>query len=215
MPMREQTRSLVPVQAMRSHKRYVLLDRDGTLITERNYLSDPDQVELIPGTAEGLRQLSQLGLGLVVLTNQSGIARGYFDQIRLAEIHKRMCDMLAVDGVHLDGIYVCPHLPEDDCGCRKPRPGLVATAAAELGFDPATSFMVGDKPCDIELGRQIGASTFLVRTGYGTKYESAPTTQADYVVDNVLHAARTIAQIVSASADTNSQVSKRVFPNKV
>lgn len=189
---------------MRPNKRYVLFDRDGTLITERNYLSDPDQVELIPGTTEGLRQLSQLGFGLAVLTNQSGIARGYFDQKRLAEIHKRMCDMLAAGDVRLDGIYVCPHLPEDNCTCRKPRTGLVKTAAAELGFDPATSFVVGDKPCDIELGRQIGASTFLVRTGYGIKYEGSKTSQADHVVDDVLEAATVIRQIVARESDLDS-----------
>ena len=141
-------------------KRFVLLDRDGTIVVERNYLSHPDQVELIPGVAEGLKRLAQLGLGLLVVTNQSGIARGYFDEVRLAQIHRRMCDMLAAHGVRLDGIYVCPHMPEDDCGCRKPRAGLVATAAAELGFDPTDSFIVGDKPCDIELGRRVGASHF-------------------------------------------------------
>lgn len=185
-------------------KRFVLLDRDGTIVVERNYLSHPDQVELIPGAAEGLKQLAQLGLGLLVVTNQSGIARGYFDEVRLAQIHRRMCDMLAAHGVHLDGIYVCPHMPVDDCGCRKPRAGLVATAAAELGFDPTDSFIVGDKPCDIELGRRVGARTFLVRTGYGTQHESGNTARPDYVVNDVLGAAHIIAQIISAASDTDS-----------
>ena len=181
------------------NKRFVLLDRDGTIVVERNYLSHPDQVELISGAAEGLKRLAQLGLGLLVVTNQSGIARGYFDEVRLAQIHRRMCDMLAVHGVHLDGIYVCPHMPEDDCVCRKPRAGLVATAAAELGFDPTDSFIVGDKPCDIELGHRVGASTFLVRTGYGAQHESEKTAHPDYVVDDVLGAARIIAQIIPAA----------------
>jgi D-glycero-D-manno-heptose 1,7-bisphosphate phosphatase len=186
-------------------KRFVLLDRDGTIVAERNYLSHPDQIELIPGAAEGLKRLSQLGFGLLVITNQSGIARGYFDEGRLAQIHGRMCDMLAEHDIRLDGIYVCPHMPEDDCGCRKPRVGLVVTAAAELGFDPTGCFMVGDKPCDIELGRRVGAGTFLVRTGYGTQHESGKTAQADYVVDDLLGVARIIAQITSSASGTDSR----------
>ena len=186
------------------NKRFVLLDRDGTIVVERNYLSHPDQIKLIPGAAEGLKLLAQLGLGLLVVTNQSGIARGYFDEVRLAQIHERMCDLLAEQGVRLDGIYVCPHMPKDHCGCRKPQAGLVATAAAELGFDPTDSFMVGDKPCDVELGRRIGACTFLVRTGYGTQHEREKTAQADYVVDDLLAAARIIAQIIPATSDTDS-----------
>ncbi len=158
---------------MSAPRRYVLLDRDGTVIVERNYLSDPSQVELIPGAAEGLRSLSRMGLGLLIVTNQSGIGRGYFDDARLAEIHGRMCGMLADEGVVLDGIYVCPHTPEEGCDCRKPRTGLISQAAARHGFEPAEAFVIGDKACDIELGQRIGACTLLVRTGYGAQYEKA------------------------------------------
>ena len=118
-----------------SQRRFVLLDRDGTLIVERNYLSDPDQVELIPGAAAGLRRLAARGLGLVLVTNQSGIGRGFFDAARLAEIHERLTALLRAERVELDGIYVCPHHPDQACDCRKPRPALVLRAAAELGFD--------------------------------------------------------------------------------
>src|SRR5262245_39345312 len=153
-------------------RRFVLLDRDGTINAERHYLSDPGQLELLPGVAAGLAEMQRLGLGLVVVTNQSGIARGYFSDARLAEIHNRMGALLHSAGVHLDGIYVCPHGPDDGCEGRKPLPGLVTHAAGELGFDPAQAFVIGDKPCDIELGREVGATTLLVRTGYGAHYAS-------------------------------------------
>ncbi len=105
-----------------------LLDRDGTIIAERSYLSDPDQVELLPGTVEGLRRLQRMGCGLVVITNQSGIGRGYFTETQLARIHERMKALLAREQVRLDGIYICPHRPEEHCSCRKPEPGLVFAA---------------------------------------------------------------------------------------
>jgi D-glycero-D-manno-heptose 1,7-bisphosphate phosphatase len=179
--------------------RFVLLDRDGTIIVERHYLSDPQQMELIAGVGCGLRQLSAMGLGLAVITNQSGIGRGFFGETRLALIHGRLCELLAKEGVHLQGIYVCPHTPEDDCPCRKPRPGLVELAAKALGFDPPAAFVIGDKPCDIELGRRIGATTFLVRTGYGAEVAAEAIVNPDYVVDGVREAARIIEQLLDAS----------------
>src|SRR6266849_6362832 len=125
--------------------RFALLDRDGTIIHERHYLANPADVELLPGAAQGLRQLRRLGFGLLIVTNQSGLARGYFDQPQLERIHARMCDLLTVAGVTLDGIYVCPHLPEAQCRCRKPRPGLAERAVAEHRFDPTQAIVVGDK----------------------------------------------------------------------
>ena len=148
-------------------RRFVLLDRDGTLIVERHYLSDPDQVELIPGAAAGLRRLRERGLGLAVVTNQSGIGRGFFDAARLAEIHQRLIEMLRAERVELDGIYFCPHHPDEACGCRKPQPALALRAAAELGFDATRAFVVGDMASDVALGRALGATTLLVRTGHG------------------------------------------------
>jgi len=174
-------------------RRFVLLDRDGTLIAERNYLARVEDVELFPNTVPGLRLLHQAGLGLAVLTNQSGLGRGYFDWAALNAVHTHLAQLLANEGVSLDGIFVCPHTPDDDCACRKPQTGLVQQAAAELHFDPAASFVLGDKPCDIELGRQIGAATFLVRSGYGALWERQGL-QADYIVDDVLAAARIILE---------------------
>lgn len=182
-------------------RRFVLLDRDGTLIAERNYLARVEDVELLPGVAQGLRLLNHAGLGLAVLTNQSGLARGYFDRAALDTIHARLTQLLADEGVSLSGIYVCPHAPDDGCDCRKPQPGLAQRAAAELHFDPAACFVIGDKPCDIELGRSLGAVTFLVRTGYGASWEREGL-RADYIVDDVLAAAHIILELhVSTTAN--------------
>ena len=160
-----------------------MLDRDGTMTYERHYLADPADVELLPGAARGMRELCRLGFALVVVTNQSGLARGYFDQTQLDRIHARLRDLLSIEGVTLDGIYVCPHLPQAHCMCRKPRAGLVRQAVAEHGFDPAQAIVVGDKSCDVDLGRAVGAMSFLVRTGYGAQFESS--TSAHVVVDDL------------------------------
>ncbi|HSV28762.1 MAG TPA: D-glycero-beta-D-manno-heptose 1,7-bisphosphate 7-phosphatase [Candidatus Omnitrophota bacterium] len=179
-------------------KRFVLIDRDGTINVEKNYLSDPDQLELLPGVAEALRMLQSMGLGIAVITNQSGIARGYFGLDALARVHARLREILKAEGVAVDGIYICPHGPDDDCACRKPLPGMVEQAMAEHGFDPKAAFMIGDKEADVGLGRGVGATTFLVRTGYGRKYEAA--TKADHVVDDLLAAAHVIAAQVADKA---------------
>ncbi|MDQ7821495.1 MAG: HAD family hydrolase [Candidatus Eremiobacteraeota bacterium] len=150
---------------------FVVLDRDGTLIEERHYLSDPGQVALLPGAAEAMRQMKEKGLGIIVVSNQSAVGRGFIDEMRLGEIHERLVTLLAGEGVTLDGIFYCPHVPEDNCRCRKPKDGLIRQAAEQLGLDPARSFVIGDKKCDIDLGIAVGAVPLLVRTGYGKRTE--------------------------------------------
>lgn len=177
-------------------KKIVILDRDGTIITERNYLSHHSQVELIPNAAIGLKELRELGLGLLVITNQAGIGKGYFSLDDLKLIHKRMIDLLAIEGVSLDGIYFCPHIPEDNCNCRKPKLGLVEKATKEHNFDPKASFVIGDKAIDIELGQKIGAKTFLVRTGYGAEVEKQNLVKPDRTVDDLLQASEIIKTLV-------------------
>lgn len=164
-------------------KRFVLLDRDGTLVVHRPYLSHPDQVELIPGAVEALKEFKKLGLGVVVITNQSGISRGYFDLKTLEKIHKRLIDLLAKEEIFLDDIYFCPHTLEDNCLCRKPKVGLIELAVKKHHFEPKLCFVIGDNKSDIELGRNIGATTILVRTGYGRQIEKELI--PDYVVDNL------------------------------
>ena len=164
-------------------RRFALLDRDGTVNVDKHYLSDPDQLELIAGSGEAIARLNQAGWGVVIVTNQSGIGRGYFDLERLEQIHARLHQLLAAHGAHVDDIQICPHGPDDDCPCRKPLPGLVEAAAQRLGFDPKLAIMVGDKEADVGLGHAVGATSFLVRTGYGKTQEA--NTKADYVVDDL------------------------------
>ena len=178
-----------------ARRRFVALDRDGTIIVERGYLSAPEQVELLPGAAQGLGTMRTLGLGLVIVTNQSAVGRGYFDRGRLEEIHARLRELLAAEGVTMDGIYVCPHTPEDGCRCRKPLPGLLEQAARDLGFEARKGFVIGDKPCDIEMGQAVGATTLLVRTGYGAEHAAAGTVAADYVVNDLVEAAAILGQL--------------------
>jgi histidinol-phosphate phosphatase family protein len=174
---------------------FIILDRDGTIIEEREYLSRPEQVMLIPGVGRALRKFRQMGFGLVVTTNQSGVGRGLFDEAQLTRIHHRLNELLAAEGVHLDGFYVCIHKPDDGCDCRKPKLGLLQKAAAELGFRPENSIVIGDKDCDIDMGRGAGAVTFLVRTGYGAQFES--TAAADFVVDDLVAASASIQRLMS------------------
>jgi D-glycero-D-manno-heptose 1,7-bisphosphate phosphatase len=173
-------------------RRYVLLDRDGTINAERHYLADPDGLALLPNALAGLRRMMELGLGLVVISNQSGVSRGYIEPTALTAIHERLRFLLAEGGVVLDGIYVCPHTDADNCACRKPKPGLVQQAAAQLGFDPGKAFVIGDKACDIDLGRAVGATTLLVRTGYGSQVGAAVEEHADHIVSDLLSAAQVL-----------------------
>lgn len=152
----------------------VFLDRDGTLIEEVHYLAHPEQVRLIPGAAEAVRRLNSLGVLVVVVTNQGGVARGYFPESRVTEVHEHLAALLAQQGARVDAFYYCPHHPTEGldpyrvaCDCRKPRPGMLLAAARDLGIDLARSWMIGDKPCDAGAGHAAGCRSLLVRTGHG------------------------------------------------
>lgn len=177
-------------------KRFVILDRDGTIIVEHCYLSQPKQVKLLSGAACGLAHMKSLGLGLIIITNQSGIGRGYFDYPRLGRIHQRLKDLLIQEDVIVDAIYVCPHTPEDECNCRKPNTGLLEQAGSDFGFNPASCFIIGDKVVDIELGQRVNATTFLVRTGYGAELEREGIVKPDYIVDDLEQAAQVIERLL-------------------
>jgi D-glycero-D-manno-heptose 1,7-bisphosphate phosphatase len=185
---------------MAPERRFVVLDRDGTIIVEKHYLADPDAVELIEGAGVALRRLAGLGLGLVVVTNQSAVGRGLVDLERLAAIHARMESLLADEGVRLAGIYACPHHPDEACGCRKPRTALVERAARELGFEPRRAFVVGDMASDVDLGRAVGATTVLVRTGHGERASEAGAARAHHVVADLAEAAALIERLVGGPA---------------
>jgi D-glycero-D-manno-heptose 1,7-bisphosphate phosphatase len=183
-------------------RRFALLDRDGTIIVERTYLDDPEQVELIPGAPAAIVRLrEELGLGVVVVTNQAQVGRGLLRPERLREVHARLETLLAAEGAHLDGLFVCPHAPEDGCACRKPAPGMALEAAARFGFDLTQAFVVGDLPSDMGLGRAVGATTIFVLTGHGADELPAAAGLADHVADDLPAAVAIIAALVADGAE--------------
>src|SRR3984885_888181 len=151
-------------------KRLALIDRDGTIIVDKVYLSDPDGIEFAPGAIEGLRLLQDAGFALVLITNQSGIARGYFDLATLGRIHNRLQSMLVAEGIRLKAIYFCPHGPDEGCDCRKPAPGMVTRAMRDLGFRPTEVVLVGDT--DADMGAAAAAGVKGVRVGASGSFPS-------------------------------------------
>jgi D-glycero-D-manno-heptose 1,7-bisphosphate phosphatase len=178
-------------------KRAVFLDRDGTLIDEVGYLDRPERVVLYPWSAAAIAALNRAGIRVVMVTNQSGVARGFFDEATVDAVHRHIAGQLAQAGAAIDAYYYCPHHPDGKvrayaqaCDCRKPGRALVDRAVAEFGVDPAASFTVGDRWLDISLARTIGAKGVLVRTGYGLTEEVRPPhgLGADAVADNLIGA---------------------------
>jgi D-glycero-D-manno-heptose 1,7-bisphosphate phosphatase len=178
---------------------FVILDRDGTLIEERHYLADPKQVVLLPGVGSALRSLRDLALKLIVISNQSGIGRGYFNWEKLRRVDAVMEQYLSEEGIALDGTYYCPHHPDNGCICRKPGTGLVDKAVLQLGLDLRQCYVIGDRASDVELGKNIGATTFLVRTGYGEKVALEEQHGADFTVDNLKEASGIIRGFLRAT----------------
>jgi histidinol-phosphate phosphatase family protein len=174
----------------------VLLDRDGTIIVERGFPKDPAEVELLPGAAEAIRRLRARGLVAVVISSQSGIGRGHLTFEDVARVNGRLMELLAEQGTTLDAIHFCPHAPGDGCGCRKPQSELLLRAAAEFGADLSRSFFVGDKKDDVDAGRRVGATTILVRTGYGAALAFAPGEGPDLFAEDLAEAARLIEERV-------------------
>src|SRR5436190_4426370 len=151
----------------RANNRAVFLDRDGTIMEDANYVGRLDQVVLIPSAKQALRRLRDAGFKLFIVTNQSGVGRGYFPREAVEEIHAHLDEQFGPEGVSFDRYYVCPHHPEDNCDCRKPKPKLLRDAAAEYGLNLARCFMIGDRPTDIQAGKSAGTQTILVLTGAG------------------------------------------------
>ncbi len=144
--------------------RAVFLDRDGTIIVDRNYLSDPAGVEFLPGAIEGMRRLSKLGLALVVVSNQSGVGRGYYTLADMNAVMEKFTGDLREAGVIIDGVYTCPHAPEEHCRCRKPATGMALDAAKDLKIRSKGGYMIGDKASDIRFGKAIECRTVLIGT---------------------------------------------------
>jgi histidinol-phosphate phosphatase family protein len=145
----------------------VFLDRDGTLIVEKRYLSDPRGVELEEGVVDGLARLQEDGHPLIVLSNQSGIGRGMFTEQDAERVNERVAALLSGFGIHILAWYMCPHAPDFACDCRKPLPGMPLAASRDLGLALPGSYVVGDKQCDLEVADAIGGTGILVTTGHG------------------------------------------------
>ena len=179
----------------------VILDRDGVINEDSpNFIKSVAEWHPVPGSLEGIALLCQAGFRVFIASNQSGIGRGLLDETRLGEIHGRMRRLLEDDGALLGPIYHCPHLPAAECGCRKPRPGLVQQAARELTFDPRACVVIGDKACDVQLGQALGARSILVRTGYGAEQASLCGDQADAVVDDLMASVDIVRRWLAAPA---------------
>jgi len=171
-------------------KSAVFVDRDDTLIADVGYCKDPDRVQLLPGVVEGLQRLSRAGMAIIVVTNQSGLGRGVFTEDDLSAVHARLRSELEASGVGLRAIYYCPHLPEDNCSCRKPRPGLLLKAASEMDLNLKTCFMIGDRELDLLAGRAAGTRTILVSKEVQERADVERI--ADFVVKNLVEAASVI-----------------------
>jgi heptosyltransferase II len=146
----------------------VFLDRDGTLNPDPGYIATPSGFELLPGVGAALARLKRAGARLIIVTNQSGIARGKFTVRDLNLIHTKLRTLLAEEGVLLDGIYVCPHHPDDRCHCRKPGTAMIERAVTNLHLDMARAYVVGDQARDVEMALRVGARVVLVTTGVGS-----------------------------------------------
>jgi histidinol-phosphate phosphatase family protein len=177
----------------------VFIDKDGTLIDDVPYNVDPDLIRLSRGAGEGAAQLAESGYAIVVVSNQSGIARGLFDESELFAVERRLRELLAEWYVPLAGFFYCPHHPEGEvsrycqvCECRKPAPGLLQQAADELGLDLARSWMVGDILDDVEAGHRAGCRTVLLDVGHETQWQWSERRRPDFLAADMGWAARII-----------------------
>ena len=185
--------------------RAIFLDRDGTLNEEDGYISSPERFRLYSFAAEAVRLINQSGWKAIVLTNQSGVARGYFTETTLIEIHERMEESLRLQGARIDAIYYCAHHPDYgsppyrlDCDCRKPKPGLAERAARDFNLDLNRCYAIGDRFRDIESGHAVGARGVMVMTGFGRgEYETERQRwprQPDHVAEDLLEAVKLVLQ---------------------
>jgi D-glycero-D-manno-heptose 1,7-bisphosphate phosphatase len=177
--------------------RAVFLDRDGTLIEDVGYLDRVGRLRLFPWSVDAVRLLNRAGLEVIVVTNQAGVARGVIEEQVVCDLHAHISGLFEAGGARLDAWYYCPHLPESTieryrvaCACRKPGPGMIRRAEQERGIDAARSFVVGDRWLDVELGHGVGATSLMVRTGYGATeaLRPRPGVAVAAVVSNLMEA---------------------------
>lgn len=189
---------------VRRDKIAVFMDRDGTITEEMGYLKDPKKLRLIPRSGKAIKLLNEKRILVIVVSNQSGVARGYFTEKTVRETHKRLEELLKEKGAHLDSTYYCPHHPEfgppkyrKDCSCRKPKPGMLEKAARRFNLDLKRCYVIGDKVEDIKLARNVGAKGILVLTGYGRRSKSKKI-DPDHTAKDLYHAVRWILKKVDS-----------------
>jgi D-glycero-D-manno-heptose 1,7-bisphosphate phosphatase len=180
------------VSATVESDKVIILDRDGTLVIDRGYMDDPALLEFEACAADALQWWHQHGYRVVVITNQSGVGRGYFSVERAEEMNARLHTMVEALGFRLERIYYCPHRPDAGCDCRKPALGLLTQAASELAFDPRRTVVIGDKESDIEFGQCAGAKTIMIAADSSTLAMRA---RPDLVTSNLLDAARAVTTL--------------------
>lgn len=184
---------------MMDKKIAVFIDRDGTISEEIGYVNHPERFKLLPRSGQAIRMINEMGLKAVVVTNQAGVARGYFPEWMIQKVHDKMEGLLEKEGARLDAIYYCPHHPKAgeppyraDCECRKPRTGMIDSAAKDLNIDVKKSYMIGDKITDVEFAHRVGAKGIFVKTGYGRGelelYGDTWTTTPDFIAEDLLDA---------------------------
>jgi D-glycero-D-manno-heptose 1,7-bisphosphate phosphatase len=176
---------------LENKRKTVFLDRDGVIIVENNFQCDPKSIDFIPGSIQALRSLSPNYI-TVVISNQSGISRGYFSKEDVERFQEALDKMLQNAGVTIAAWYFCPHGPGDGCSCRKPSPGMIFRAAQELPIDLDGSWMVGDKSSDVAAGKAAGLKTVLVNTGYAGREPYCSPIDADFIADDLLAAVNII-----------------------
>lgn len=175
-------------------QRVVFLDRDGTINEDVEYLSDPSGLVIIEGAGKAIRLLNERGIKVIVVTNQSGVGRGYFKDSDVEAVNAKLKELLAIDGASIDAVYYCAHTPHDGCECRKPGKALASLAAREHGFDLTGAYVVGDKSSDLGLARNIDARGVLVLTGKGAKEAEGLVEPPDFIAQDLLSAVEWILE---------------------
>jgi D-glycero-D-manno-heptose 1,7-bisphosphate phosphatase len=181
----------MPDEARRD-ARAIFMDRDGTVSEEVGYMYHAGLYRLYPWTGEAIRKINESGMKSVLVTNQSGVGRGYFNESTVHEVHQLLRERPLQSEAQMDGIYYCPHVPETDCACRKPKPGMILQAARDLEIDLSRSFMIGDRYTDVLTAHAAGIRSVLVCSGDGAnekaRYEGLPGPQPHFVAENLLYA---------------------------
>jgi histidinol-phosphate phosphatase family protein len=170
----------------------VFLDRDGTINVDTGYMSDPGVLELLPGAARAIKELNLKKVTVVVISNQSAVARGYATEEQVESVNARLIELLDAEDAYLDAIYFCAHHPDDGCACRKPAPGLIDSASEKHSIDPLRSYVVGDKRSDMELARTVGAKAVMVLTGLGEVELKRSETAPDFAAPDLAEAVKWI-----------------------